>query len=196
MAVGLLEIDEDGNLRVRNRLYERVFTARWANENLPIRLRVPAIVVGALLLLVLVPFWYTQWLPRPYMRVLASPTVELETASEAYRNFRSFPGHADIADRLYRGFLTQRASVAERESDIYSVMRLASGLPGAGRLPETLEAQFWDRRAQAAKREERRARRNGGNVPQIWSVRTTRSWLRACPLSRAQGPFSIRLAWC
>jgi WD40 repeat protein len=156
MAVGLLEIDEDGNLRVRNRLYERVFTARWANENLPIRLRVPAIVVGALLLLVLVPFWYTQWLPRPYMRVLASPTVELETASEAYRNFRSFPGHADIADRLYRGFLTQRASVAERESDIYSVMRLASGLPGAGRLPETLEAQFWDRRAQAAKREERR----------------------------------------
>lgn len=156
MAVGLLEIDEDGNLQVRNRLYKRVFTARWANENLPIRLRVPAMVVGALLIFAMIPFWYTQWLPRPYMKVLTSPSVELESASDAYRNLRSFPGHADIADRLYRGFLTQRASVAEQENDIDRVARLAADLPDAGRLPETLEAQFWDRRAQAAKREERR----------------------------------------
>ena len=39
MAVGLIEIDHDGNLRVRNRLYRAVFTARWANENLPTRLQ-------------------------------------------------------------------------------------------------------------------------------------------------------------
>ena len=56
MAVGLVEIDHDGNLRVRNRLYEAVFTARWANENLPTRLRVPAMAAGLLLLLVFVPF--------------------------------------------------------------------------------------------------------------------------------------------
>ena len=156
MAIGLLEIDEDGSLRIRNRLYERVFTARWANENLPIRLKVPAMAVGALLLLALVPFWYTQWLPRPYMGVLTSTTVEFETANDAYRNLRSFPGHADIADRLYRGFLTQRALVAEEDTDIDRVTRLAAGLPGAGRLPQMLEAQFWDRKVQTAKREERR----------------------------------------
>jgi len=65
MAVGLLEIDHDGNLRVRNRLYEAVFTARWANENLPTRLRVPLVAAGVLLLFALAPFLYTQWLPRP-----------------------------------------------------------------------------------------------------------------------------------
>ncbi|MCP4303249.1 MAG: hypothetical protein GY783_21920 [Gammaproteobacteria bacterium] len=156
MAVGLLVIDDDGNLRVRNRLYERVFTARWANENLPIRLRVPAIVIGAFLLVALIPFWYTQWLPRPYLRILASPTVELEVAGDAYRNLRSFPGHADIADSLYRGFLTQRALDAAEEGEIKRVASLAADLPNVGRLPDTFEAQFWDRKALAAKREERR----------------------------------------
>lgn len=156
MAVGLLEIDEDGNLRIRNRLYERVFTARWANENLPIRLRVPAIVVGSLLLLAMIPFSYTQWLPRPYLKILTSPTVELETARDAYQNLRSFPGHAQTADSLYRVFLTQRALAANEENEIFAVTELAAELPGAARLPERLEAEFWDREALAAEREERR----------------------------------------
>ncbi|MGI9247508.1 MAG: proprotein convertase P-domain-containing protein, partial [Woeseiaceae bacterium] len=155
-SVGLLEIDEDGNLRVRNRLYDRVFTARWANENIPIRLRVPAIVVGTLLLVALVPFWYTQWLPRPYLNILTSPATEIETASDAYQNLRSFPGHADIANSLYRNYLTQRALTAVEESEINRVASLASDLPGAERLPTMLEAQFWDRKVLAAKREQRR----------------------------------------
>ena len=156
IAVGLLEIDEDSLLRVRNRLYERVFTARWANENLPIRWRAPATVVAAIFLLVLIPFLYTQWLPRPYMAVLTSATVEEELASEAYRNLRSFPGHADIADSLYRAFLTQRALVADEESEIQAIATLTEELPDAGRLAEQLEAQFWDRKVLAAKRLERR----------------------------------------
>ena len=156
MAVGLLEIDEDGALRIRNRLYERVFTARWANENLPIRWRVPAMVVASLFLLVLIPFAYTQWLPRPYMNILTSASVDMETAGDAYRNLRSFPGHADIADSLYQTLLTQRALVAQEESEIYSIASLAAQLPDAGQLPMQLEAQFWDRKVLAAKRLERR----------------------------------------
>jgi hypothetical protein len=35
MAFGLIVIDAEGNLRIRNRVYRRVFTTRWANENLP-----------------------------------------------------------------------------------------------------------------------------------------------------------------
>ena len=37
MAIGLLVIDDESNVGVRNKLYELVFTARWANENLPIQ---------------------------------------------------------------------------------------------------------------------------------------------------------------
>ena len=156
IAIGLLQIDQDGKLCPRNRLCARVFTARWANENLSVRLRVPAVVVGALFLLALVPFWYTQLLPRSYLEILTSPTIEPEYASDAYRNLRSFPGHADIADNLYLGFLTQRASVASEEGQIRVIADLAKELPNAERLPERLLAEFWDRRVNMAKREERR----------------------------------------
>lgn len=156
MAVGLIEIDHDGNLRVRNRLYETVFTARWANENLPTRLRVPAMVAGMLLLFALLPFWYTQWLQRPYMAILTSPTVELEVAVSAYENLRSFPGHSDTADNLFRTFVEQRARSADTVEEVEAIAELSAELPGAGRLPDTLRALFWDRQALAALRDERR----------------------------------------
>jgi len=156
IAVGLLEIDQDSNLCVRNRLYERVFTARWANENLPIRWRVPAMVLGGFLLMAFIPFWYTQLLPRPYQAILSSATTDLNYASEAYRNLHSFPGHADIANSLYRGFLQQRASAASSEAEILTVVEMAEGVPNTDRLPQRLLAEYWDRGLVAAKREERR----------------------------------------
>ena len=156
LAIGLVEIDHDGVLRVRNRLYEAVFTARWANENLPTRLRIPIAAAGVILLFVLVPFAYTQWLPRPYMAVMTSPTIELEAALSAYDNLRSFPGHADTADALFREFVEQRALLAADAEEIEAVAELSRELPNAGRLPETLLAAYWDRQASAALRDERR----------------------------------------
>ena len=150
MAVGLIEIDHDGNVRVRNRLYESVFTARWANENLPTRLRVPAMVAGIILLFALLPFWYTQWLPRPYMSVLTSMSVELDTAQSAYENLRSFPGHADAADNLFRGFVERRAALAASPEEIGAVVALSRNLPNVGRMPDALLADYWDRQANAA----------------------------------------------
>ena len=156
MAVGLLEIDAESNLKVRNRLYEAVFTTRWANENLPTHFRVPAMVAGVMLLFAMIPFWYTQWLPKPYVRVLASNTVEFQVASDAYKSLRSFPGHAATADNLYRRFLDRRALASSEEGEIQHLARLAAELPDAGRLAEEFEAGFWDRKASLAMRGEDR----------------------------------------
>ncbi len=156
VALGLLEIDDDGVLKVRNRLYAGVFTTRWANEHLPIRLRVPAMVLAVLLLLTLIPLWYTQWLPRPYVHTLTATGTELDLAASAYRNLRSFPGHADTADDLFRRFLEQRAATAASEAEIAAVAELATDLPDAGSLPEALEAGFWQRQALASMAGERR----------------------------------------
>ena len=156
MAVGLIEIDHDGNLHVRNRLYAAVFTARWANENLPTRLRVPAMAAGILVLLALLPFWYTQWLQRPYMAILTSPTVELDVAVSAYENLSSFPGHADTADNLFRNFVEQRALAATTKDEIDAIAEVSMELPNHEGLPDSLRAVFWDRQSLAALREERR----------------------------------------
>jgi WD40 repeat protein len=156
MAIGLLVIDEDSNLKVRNRLYEAVFTTRWANENLPIHIKIPAIVVGVFFLLALIPFWYTQWLPGPYVRTMLADNVDIEVATEAYDNFRSFPGHSETAEKIYRRFLEQRAAVATEQAEIKQISALAAGLPNAGRIAEEFEAGFWDRKASAAARNEDR----------------------------------------
>ena len=156
IAVGLLKIDDDGGLAIRNRLYEAVFTARWANENLPIRWRTPAIAAGVILLILALPFWYTQLLPKGYIEILASESVELAIAEEAYRNMRSFPGHADAADGLYRSFILRRAGGATDEDEVRRLAAMAATLPAAGRLPDRLLADYWDDRAREARRGERR----------------------------------------
>jgi len=156
MAVGLIVIDEESNLAVRNRVYANVFTARWANENLPTHLRVPAMAVGVLLLMVMVPFAYTQWLPNIYVRKLVAEDVEVADAAASYENYRSFPGHTDTADRLFRSFLERRALASTDELEIRELAVQARSLPDHGRLAESLEAGFWDRKSSQAARIENR----------------------------------------
>ena len=156
IALGLVTIGEDGNLNVRNRLYAAVFTARWANENLPTHWRAPAIAVAVLLAFIAIPFAYTQWLPKPYVAVLTSENADLQAAETAYEKMRFFPGHVDAAANLYRSFLQNRASVANDEAQIARIADMASKLPASGRLPQELLAGFWDRRARAAMQAERR----------------------------------------
>ncbi|MCH8060368.1 MAG: AAA-like domain-containing protein [Proteobacteria bacterium] len=156
IAVGLIVIDEDATLKIRNRIYESVFTARWANENLTNNWRPPAIAAAAIIAIVAIPFWYTQLLPRSYVDLLTSETVELVTAEDAFTNFRSFPGHVDSADNMYRNFLRLRARSANDISQISAIAAMAEKLPDVGRLPDELLAGFWDRQARTAMRFERR----------------------------------------
>ena len=156
MAVGLVVIDDDGNLAVRNRLYGAVFTTRWANENLSTRLRIPLAVAGALLLLLVVPFWYTQWLPGPYVDVLANPDTRIDVAHDAYSNLASFPGHRDAATGLFRRYLEQRAAATDDLNEIDSLAGMFAELPGSGRQPDAIRAAFWDRRLADALRTEQR----------------------------------------
>ena len=156
MAIGLLEVDESGELKIRNRIYERVFTARWANDNLPAHWRTPAIAVAVLLLITALPLWYTQWLPRSYQGVLIAMDTELLVAESAWINLRSFPGHTDSADNLYRAFLRGRAEQSETAAEIRVISSLAAELPGAATMPQQMLAEFWDRRARRAMLDEQR----------------------------------------
>jgi WD40 repeat protein len=155
-ALGLVVVDDDNNLKVRNRIYETVFTARWANENLPMNWRGPAIAALFLITLTAIPFAYTQLLPKPYMRVMANATVELATVSDAYVNLRSFPGHAESADRMYRSVLETRAAEATDRNTIQDIVRYAATLPAEAQFAGNLRAEFWDRQVISALRDERR----------------------------------------
>ncbi len=156
IALGLLIIDDEGRLKVRNRLYKSVFTARWANENLPNHWRAPAVAVIALLAIVAVPFWYTQLLPGSYVDTLTSDTVELAVLESAYESFRTFPGHVESAENLYRGALRNRAAVATDVAGIESIAAMVEKIPNADGLSDQLRSGFWDRRVRDAMRQESR----------------------------------------
>jgi len=156
VAIGLVVSDAAGNLRPRNRLYASVFTARWANENLPIRWQGPAIAAAVLVVLVAIPFWYTQLLPKSYVRILTSPALPLEVVADTYHNFRSFPGHVATADRLFVDLLHERARRAGNIEELDRVSALAGGVPGQERFAATVTADYWDRRVDQALRQHRR----------------------------------------
>lgn len=155
-ATGLVVIRDDGTLKLRNRIYKSVFTARWANEHLPLHWRGPAIAVLLVLVLIAIPFAYTQLLPKPYLRVMANPAYELEAVADAYLDLRSFPGHVSAADRMYLAILENRARQATERRQIAEVTRFALLLPQGDTLASTLEADFWDRRTESSMRAERR----------------------------------------
>ena len=156
VSLGLVRPDAEVALDIASPLLSAAFTTRWANEHLPLRWRGPATAVGVLLLLCAVPFWYTQLLPQPFARILTSPSVELDTAAEAYRDLRSFPGHGEAAERLFAGFIRMRASAAANEAEVAAIAALAANLSDQGDLSRELVADFWDRRLQDRQRLEDR----------------------------------------
>lgn len=156
LAIGLVVVNDSGDFAIRNRVYETVFTARWANENLPLRWRGPAMAAGIFLALVAIPFAYTQLLPKPYLRVMANSNYDLETVSDAYQNLRSFPGHVAAADRMYKFVLEDRALQAADRSAIRDISRYSALLPDGAILADNLTAEFWDRRTNTAMRIEHR----------------------------------------
>ena len=95
-------------------------------------------------------------LPRPYVRVMSSPTAELELAATAHRNLRSFPGHTDASDRLFQIFLQNRARLSDEPAEISEIEQLARGAPVSDAFANNLVAEFWDRRVAAALRQENR----------------------------------------
>ena len=156
LAIGLVVENEDGVFEVRNRIYEAVFTARWANENLPLHWRGPALAAMLIVALTAIPFAYTQLLPKPYLQVMANSTYGLDTVADAYQNLRSFPGHAAAADRMYQSVLEGRGRHATDHSTIRDISRHAAMLPNGEELADDIAASFWDRQVNEALRNEHR----------------------------------------
>jgi len=155
-AVGLLVVDKAGKLAVRNRVYKTVFTATWANENLPIHWRGPAMALALVVAITAVPFWYTQVLPRPYVRILSAPTTEIVPATAAYENLRTFPGHKRSADNLYRSFILRQAQAAIEPIEITRISNYASRMPEGDSFAAELVGDYWLRTLKSALRGEQR----------------------------------------
>lgn len=119
---GLVVVRDGGLLSVRNRIYEQVFTERWAKGAMPANWNQRVAMASVAVLIIGFSAWYTQFLPRPY-------TEALQTASEdypanPYAELHKIPGYAGKADELLAEYWDRRAvkfgSVGDRDRSLLS----------------------------------------------------------------------------
>lgn len=147
LSSGLVTVSVSGELRPRNRIYRDVFTAKWANQHLPLHIRRLVIAAAILFVTLLLPIWYTQFLPRAYIDDLSSSARDLDAGWAAYNGLKSFPGHATAAERLYRNYLDNQALASNSEFEILAVSGFANRFTGSNELADQMLSAYWDRQA-------------------------------------------------
>lgn len=161
---GIIILNTHQRLVVRNRIYRKVFTARWVNQNLPFDIKVFAVAAAVGAIILAVPLWYTQLLPKPYIETLSVATEDLEVAMDAYDTLRSIPGYRDRADRLLADVMERRSRGATTYAEVLAADRVLRSLAGNETRADSLLAYYWDKRAQL---EAMRENRDGALLARI-----------------------------
>jgi hypothetical protein len=117
---GLVKRDDRGLLIVRNRIYRRVFTDRWATKAMPpaakaLRIAWRSTVASTILFLLSAGIWYEGIYPYQLANRLNAALAEDRYALDTYQLLRAIPFYAGKADGLWAALFDRRAETAEWE---------------------------------------------------------------------------------
>jgi WD40 repeat protein len=96
------------------------------------------------------PYWYTQILPRPYINTLSAVTQDYAVAEAAYERLRRWPGHGARADDLLADVMVRRSERTTTVTEALAAAAAIQALPGKAELAAEMMAKFWLRQATAA----------------------------------------------
>jgi len=114
---GVVRVREDGALMLRNRLYERVFTADWAQREMPID-RERVFAYGLLVAVMAQAFvFFAVVKPLDYVEQLAFAFDDYSVAARAYSHLRRNPFYRWQANELMARFWERRARWEESRGD-------------------------------------------------------------------------------
>jgi WD40 repeat protein len=148
---GFVSSDENGMLRFRNRIVERVFDERWSRSVPAQDWQRPARFVAiALALLVAVSFWYVRVLPRPYIDTLTFVSSDYALAAQAHRRLHRIPGFGRLADRMLTDVIVSRSTGAESIVEVRAADATLRELPNSDLLADRLMADYWLRQSDVA----------------------------------------------
>lgn len=153
---GVVTLGGDGLLHYRNRIVGEVFGERWIGAARPFDWRGAGAVAALIAVAAIVTVWYSQYLPRPYIRTLTVVTQDFAVAEDAYEKLHRLPGFARTADRLLAEAMSRRSRMAATHADMLAADEVLRRLPESEWLADQLQADYWLRRVGAAKHAERR----------------------------------------
>ncbi|MEC9376440.1 MAG: AAA-like domain-containing protein, partial [Pseudomonadota bacterium] len=118
---GLISENKDRRLCIRNEIYAMVFDVSWVNQNLSFGFKGLTTSVCFILLLLSISIWYSEYLPRPYVRILSNPSSDYTSALTAHETLKNIPGYSILADRLLTGFISESTQQAlNNSSSVFS----------------------------------------------------------------------------
>ncbi|MDQ1354724.1 MAG: hypothetical protein QG657_5033, partial [Acidobacteriota bacterium] len=112
---GLVVPAEKRGLRVRNRIYQGIFTRDWVKEVMPVNWTRDIAAASIAVLFIGLAIWYTQFLPKQYIERLR--TAKDDVPLVEYNKLKSFPGFAGRADELFAAYWDRRALRAESQEE-------------------------------------------------------------------------------
>lgn len=150
LTSGIVKLSPKRTFVPRNQIYEKIFTPRWVNQNLPFDWKGISAAVSASALILAVPLWYTQILPKPYIETLNAATQDYQLAVDAYEDLRGIPGYGATADRLLTGVLIRRSRGTMDYGSVLEADTALRRLPAGSDTADMLLGEFWGRRARVA----------------------------------------------
>ncbi len=154
--LGLATARGDGLLQPRNRIYTEVFTSRWVRHVVPFNWRGAGRWAAMLAIAIGVPYWYSQVLPKGYIKTLTRPGIEFNEAQDAYLDMRRLPGFGKRADQLFALVLERQSRAADSWDEALAADVEIRALQGQSERADALLADFWSRQSSAAAAEELR----------------------------------------
>ncbi len=120
---------QDRSLGVRNKIYDEVFTTRWASQVMPIYWMRNIAAAAVLMLMVSMAYWYWGIFPRQYIDTIQ--TAREDAPLNAYRRLKRIPFYGKKADKSMAAYWERRALRAEFAGDgdsaiLYRLQALAS----------------------------------------------------------------------
>ena len=117
-----------GVLRIRNRIYQEVFTKQWVNGVMPREISRTATVAASLgLLLIGSGIWYTQFLPRPYIEALQTASEDYQVVANVYESLKGIPGYGGKAEELLADYWVRRSvqfqAVGDRDKALWAQLK-------------------------------------------------------------------------
>ena len=143
---GTARVDEQGALKIRNRIVRELVAAGWLKAKAS-GWRWVAAAAALLAAVAAGGYWYTQWLPVADIATLSSTTAQPSDAEEAWRRLRGLPGFTQRADELWLEALGRQSRAATSLAAATAADTRLRELPGQDAAADRMLSEYWLRRA-------------------------------------------------